>query len=150
MRSFSGSADSSKWNCPSSHDLAHLRLHALPQVLGREGPHLHEHAPLPLALGEGADGGVVLLHRDLALADEELPQAVVGEVAGGEHHLPVLEVQGLARAPGDEGQDARALGPAEVLEDVRHRQLGELALEPAGDHERLYAPGQGRRHQRRG
>src|SRR4030095_13521809 len=61
-------------------DLADLELHALPQVLRRERTHLDQHATLPLAAGERADRGLVLLHGALALADQDLPQAVVRQV----------------------------------------------------------------------
>ena len=102
-------------------DLLHLELHALPEVLGRQRPHLHEGLALPLALVDGPDRGLVLLDRDLAVADEDLAQAVVREVARGEYDTPVHEVDALAGAAGDEGQDAGRLRGAQVLQDVGER-----------------------------
>jgi hypothetical protein len=87
-------------------DLADLGLDALPEVLRRERAHLHEHLPLTLALGDGLDRGLVLLDRDLALADQDLPQPVVGEVAGGEDDPSPLEIEGLPGPSRDEREDA--------------------------------------------
>src|SRR5204862_7306143 len=94
----------------------------------------------------GLDLGGVLLDRDLALAYQELAEAVVGQVAGGADHAPVLDVEGLARPARDQGEDAGGAGDAEVLEDVGDGQLRDLALEAPGHEEGLNTLGDGGRH----
>jgi hypothetical protein len=128
-------------------DLPHLELHALPEVLRGEGAHLHQHLALPLALGDGLDRGFVFLDRDLALAEQDLAQAVVGQVRRSEHDAAVLQVERLARPTRDEGEDARGLRQAEMLEDFGDGQLGDLALQTARNHERLEALRKSRCHQ---
>jgi hypothetical protein len=99
------------------------------------------------ALSDGLDGGLVLLDRDLALAQQDLAQAVVGQVRRGEDDAAVLEVERLARAARHQREDAGGLRQAEMLEDFRHGQLGDLALQTARHHERLEALRKSRCHQ---
>ena len=70
-------------------DLADLGLHRPPQLVRRQGAHLHEHAALSAPLGQRADRGLVLVRGDLALAQQHLAEAVARQVARPEDDAPV-------------------------------------------------------------
>ncbi len=131
-------------------DLADLGLHRPPQLVRRQGAHLHEHAALSAPLGQRADRGLVLVRGDLALAQQHLAEAVARQVARPEDDAPAPEIEGLSRAAGGERQDAGRARGVELVQEVRKRQAGEAAPQTAGDGERLEALGGWAAHQRGG
>jgi hypothetical protein len=75
------------------------------------------------------------------------PRRSLGRLRRREHDAAVLEIERLARPARNEGEDSRGPGQAEVLEDFGNRQLGDLALQSARNHERLEALRKSRCHQ---
>src|SRR2546430_17653329 len=82
--------------------------------------------------GGGVDAAfrfLVLRQRDLAVAQEELPQRVFGRVGRGEDDLAVLPVNVPLQLVLPQGQLSRALDHGDKAEHVRQLDAREIALE---------------------
>ena len=75
-------------------DLQGLVLDAPPEVFGGDGAHLHEELAVAGLGGDAALGLLVLREGDLAVAEEELAEGVLGGVGVGEHDLAFFPVDG--------------------------------------------------------
>ncbi len=131
-------------------DLAHLGLHGPPQLVRGESTHLHEHAALSAPLGQCADRGLVLVRSDLPLAQQHLAESVARQVARPEHDASALEVEGLSRAAGGQGEDAAGARGVELVQEVGKGQAREAAPQTARHGERLEAVGEWAAHRRGG
>jgi hypothetical protein len=126
-------------------DLAHLELHAFPEILGRERPHLHERLawrlPLVIALIDASYSSTVIFPS----RSSSSPRRSFGRLLEANTTRPLDEERLLGAAVSD-GQHAGRLRQPQVLQDLRERELREIPLQSTGDRERLHSLQERSRH----
>ena len=110
-------------------DLQRLILDAPPEILRRDGAHLHEQLAVAGGGGDAAFRFFVLLLGDLAVAQQEHAEGVLGRVGGGEDDLAVFPVDGALQLFVDQPQLPGAADDGKETEDVRQLNAREIALE---------------------
>src|SRR5262249_38721394 len=109
-------------------DFQHLVLHSPPEILRRDGPHLHQDLSVTHVWPHALPRLFVLPGRDLAVAQEELSERLLGRVGGGEDDLAVLPVDAALELIPLKGQLPCAADQGDETEDVRQLDAREIAL----------------------
>src|SRR5436190_5311783 len=110
-------------------DLQDLILHAPPKILRRDRPHLHEDLPVPQLRRHPPLRLLVLLLRDLPVAQQELPQRMLRRVRRREHDLPARPVDVPLEILPREHKLPRLANHRDETEDIRKLDLREIPLQ---------------------
>src|SRR5262249_38630570 len=110
-------------------DLQGLVLQAPPEIVRRDGAHLHQRLAVTHVRPDPQRGLVVLLLRDLAVAQQELAERIIRTVRGGENHLALQPVQCPLEPPLLEVQLAAAADHRDEAEHVGDLDAPEVPLE---------------------